>query len=325
MDEYLKINGFLFVNDPHLTSSRMSTRMDKNFGEVVLDKISQCVDIANDRKLLLVFSGDIFHNPVEEDDGLKTKLLRILERSWITSVTNTGNHDIAGVNLSDKDSLSVIGASKHLNVIKKTQMVNIYNVGDYKIGLGMTPYGHQIPYDVNKYFNDKEVDNTIWITHHDLAFDGVYPGATELFEIKGCGIVINGHMHLEKKPVTYGETTWYNFGNITRTAIDAVFHKPAAWEFNVNEGFIKHTLKYDENIFDMSSKLIRDSSPGEEVLNKDDIFKFVDLLQEDIDLTASSTKEGFLLREEIEKRYVSNNISKETQSIINELINELKN
>lgn len=81
-------------------------------------------------------------------------------------------------------------------------------------------------------------DDVVWITHHDLAFEGHYPTSRPLHPIDGVDMMINGHIHDTKKPVKVGLTTCYNPGNITRLSIDMDKHIPSVWSWTPfdNEG-----------------------------------------------------------------------------------------
>ena len=64
------------------------------------------------------------------------------------------------------------------------------------------------------------VDRQAWFTHHDIAFDGGYPGAVPPFAVEGCDVLINGHIHKTQKAIMAGRTRWLNPGNITRQSVD---------------------------------------------------------------------------------------------------------
>src|SRR3546814_7832118 len=102
----------------------------------------------------------------------------------------------------------------------------------------------------------------VWLTHEDLAFDGSYPGAKELYEVPGVSLVVNGHMHLTKKPRNVGGTMWFNPGNITRVAVDAKDHVPAVWKFDPVNGIERIELTHEKDIFDLTGRLIDSVSPA---------------------------------------------------------------
>ncbi|NTW37367.1 MAG: hypothetical protein HGB17_14850 [Syntrophobacteraceae bacterium] len=59
-------------------------------------------------------------------------------------------------------------------------------------------------------------DFVVWVSHLDLRFPGYEAGKTDLREIEGVDLVVNGHIHLPKVPQRHGRTTWVNPGSIAR-------------------------------------------------------------------------------------------------------------
>ena len=297
-------NGFLFIGDPHLTSRRPTRRTDADFAQTVLRKLTRCMEVANEERLVPVFTGDMFHHAVDGNETLKTRLLRVLALCWTVPFTNVGNHDMHNVRLSDSDTLSVIGASgRNIRIASSTGPSARFAFGDLVVGLGFSPSGQTIPSDVRGAFGQDAVDEIVWVTHHDIAFDGAYPGALEPHEIEGCALLINGHMHLPKPGIQAGKTTWFNIGNITRTAIDALNHEPAAWRFTVEDGLSRVPLPFVRNVFDLSSKFVDEACSDDDGLPNS---AFVDLLQSDVETrVGASTSDGGLLLEEIKARFES--------------------
>ena len=118
------------------------------------------------------------------------------------------------------------------------------------IAIGGTPYGASIPANVAQFLDAPaanasanprqahllaEVDQIVWMTHDDLAFQGAYPGAKPIQEILGVDACFNGHMHGTALPHRAGMTAWYNPGNITRMSVDTKDHVPSVWEWSCFE------------------------------------------------------------------------------------------
>ena len=110
MSDIVEADGFLFGGDLHL-ASRAPSRRKAGYREAGLDKLRQLVDLANERRLVLVLTGDIFHRPREPSESLKTRLKRILGRCWTPVLSNVGNHDKDGTRLDDDDSLAMVAES----------------------------------------------------------------------------------------------------------------------------------------------------------------------------------------------------------------------
>lgn len=308
--EFVEANGLLFIGDPHLGSIKPGRRRDVDFGATVLDAVAQVVALANRRRLVPVFLGDIFDRPFEEDERLKTRLTRILAGCWTRPISNTGNHDKANDLLEDCDSLALLAAGGTISVVRIGGPVGIYQIGELRVGLGATPYGQPIPTDVSGVFGD--VDTVVWITHHDVAFEGPYPGALEPHPVEGCAIVVNGHMHLRKPLVTRGSTVWFNAGNITQTAVDALDHIPAVFELTSDCEIVTHELALPTgtDAFDLTGLQVAavQSEPGAPaevrrvVVEAQTPSAFVELLKTQDALEMGRSGDGSLLREAIEAR-----------------------
>lgn len=319
-------NGLLFIGDPHLTSIRPGRRKDADFGQAVLSKIDAAIDIANERHLIPVFTGDMFDAYKEEDQGLITRLIRSLSRCWTWSISNVGNHDIQHTLLSDGDSLAVLKIAGVLAVIAQSGAAEEFLLGvdRRRIGLGMTPYGQSIPTDVTDVFPEAEM--TIWCTHHDLLFRGAYPGSAPLHEIAGCRLVINGHLHLEKPHEVRGATTWINPGNITRMSVDAIDHVPAVLAVTIaGDDFAieKIEIRDPPDLFDLTGYNVAPVPQAETArIVREEASAFVELLRAETTMEMDKSDDGALLREEIERKCEDENAPAAVKAIVLSLLDE---
>ncbi|SOC27195.1 metallophosphoesterase [Thalassospira xiamenensis] len=314
-------NGFLFIGDVHLTTRRPGRRKDVSFQETVFKKLDQAVEICNQRQLIPVLSGDVFHRAVEESEALKTTFKRRFVRPlWTPPIAEVGNHDMKGIRLADSDTLCMI-AEGLFTVCDTSGPVEEFMINGVRVGLGATPYGQKIPMEVGSLF--PLADGIIWLTHHDIAFDGAYPGAISPFEIEGCSLLINGHMHLFKEPVQVGSTLWCNIGSITRTAIDAINYEPAVWEFSPVNGMTRHVLKHEKDVFDLTGSLIDEISPGEHCDDDEEISSFVDLLAASLETNTAATPEGELLMEVFTSKFEQLETSPAVQAIVTNLLHKV--
>ncbi|GJD89389.1 hypothetical protein BHAOGJBA_2916 [Methylobacterium hispanicum] len=315
--------GLLFIGDPHLGSTKPGRRKDVDYGATVLGAVAQAIAIADARRLVPVFLGDIYDRPYVEDERLKTRLTRILAGCWTTPVTNTGNHDKANDMLEDCDSLALLAAGGTISVVRTSGPVCVYRIGELRVGLGATPYGQTIPTDVRDAF--PEVDTVVWITHHDVALEGAYPGALVPHAIEGCALVVNGHMHLRKPLVTCGPTVWFNTGNITQTAVDALDHVPTVFELTGDCEIVPHVLDLPTgtDLFDLTGLQIAPAKPtaiGEpiarSVVEAAPASAFVELLKNQATLEMGRSGDGSLLREAIQTRFEADDVPPEVRAAI---------
>lgn len=319
MSDIREAEGILFIGDPHLSSRKPGRRRDESFADTVLGKIDYLIGQCNERRLLPVFLGDMFDTAVEEDEQVKTRLARVLRKSWTLPLSNVGNHDIRNAVLTDGDSLAFLAETGVIRVCAHSGAFETVRIGGKTVGLGATPYGQPIPTDARPHFG--QVDMIVWLTHHDVAFENAYPGSMAPHAVAGCRLVVNGHMHLYKKPLKVGATVWFNPGNITRQAIDAIEHVPAAYALTAKGNLDKVEVPHERAVFDLTGKLIGAISPGEvprpEAQEGDSAF--VNLLKADSSLEMARTDDGSVLLEEIVAKFSREGTPEEVKAIVMDL------
>lgn len=232
-------SGLCFIGDPHLASFNPGRRRDKNFAKTILGKLEFTADLCNQHNLQPIILGDLFHVHDEDDLPLIAGLMRVLKLFSYRPVTLEGNHDKTNVRLSDKDALTVFLEAEAIYVMQKSGPWALVELAHpdgrrHRVAVGGTPYGQPLPHSFDQAFGfarDLSVDTALWITHEDLAFEGLYPGSIALHPMREIDMVVNGHIHATKKPVRMEDTAYYNPGNITRLSIDLAEHIPAVWEW----------------------------------------------------------------------------------------------
>lgn len=189
--------------------------------------------------------------------------------------------------------------------------------------------------DVHKnILNKLGCDDVVWLTHHDLAFEGTYPNSFPLHNIDGVSMLVNGHIHGTKKPVLVGNTVCYNPGNITRLSVDMVNHLPAVWSYNPfdTEGMpssrgikvpklekiiIPH-IKGQE-IFNFTGKHTKASLLDKEEFNEEQTDSvFVELLRNDIN--TERTDDAIFVKESLDKIYAEKEIKSPVKIVVNNLL-----
>lgn len=266
------MRGFLFIGDPHLWSLKPGRRLDASFMDTVLDKLQQSVHIANDLDLQPVCTGDLFEKPDDNHIPMLTKLVKILQQFRYPLLTLDGNHDKHEEKLTQKNPLNLLQACGTLQLIgpQKPFIFEVSgNQGVKKILLGGSSYGMPIPLSLAEAtLKTKEewgVDEVIWVTHADLAFENAYPGSMPLRGIPDIDMVVNGHMHATKKSVWIDGTAWHNPGNITRMTIDQAFHVPSVWSYRPHEPQLLPTPQ-GVDIKVLSQHVLK-HEPGDKIFN----------------------------------------------------------
>ncbi len=308
--------GLLVIGDPHVSSRRPGRRRDPDWPAPVLNKLEHCVALANARDLAPVLLGDLFERPVEPDESLKSRLIRILKGFRHRPLANVGNHDIRHTRLSDGDSLAMLAVSDVLDVVPESGPAALYAVNDRRLGFGATPFGQAIPTDVRGLI--PQADAVLWLTHHDLAFGAGYPGAVPPEAIRGCALAINGHVHKRHAPMQVGETRWFNPGNITRGSVDLIAHIPAVYVLAGDLSLTEERLPHVADVFDLTGRQVAaDASP--EAIGRIES-AFVSLLQAETATDLARSDDGALIREEIEAKFVRDATPEPVQAAIRSLV-----
>ncbi|HEX2555226.1 MAG TPA: hypothetical protein VHL98_16115 [Microvirga sp.] len=294
-NEPVACNGLLIIGDPHVSSRRPGRRKDADWPAPILAKLEACAAIANARGLAPVLLGDLFERAVEPDEALKARLVRVLKSFRIRPLTNVGNHDIAHTTLSDGDSLAVLGLSDVIDVVAAPGIVGEYRIGAHRLGIGMTPFGAEIPRDVRGGLAG--IDRLAWFTHHDIAFEGAYPGAVPPFPVEGADLVVNGHVHKTKAPIRAGATLWANPGNINRQSVDLQDHRPAAWILGEDGVLVPEYLPHAADVFDLTGRLV--AAASDRAMRAQVESAFVSLLQAESGTDLTRSDDGAMVREEI--------------------------
>jgi hypothetical protein len=310
-------DGLLLIGDPHVGSRRPGRRKDLSWPAPVLAKLERCVEIANGRCLAPVILGDLFEQALEPDEALKGRLVRILKRFRLRPLVNVGNHDMRHTRLSEGDSLSLLGTADVVDVAPLSGPARVVEIGGRRFGLGLTPYGQPIPTDVRGAF--PQADAVVWFTHHDIAFADSYPGAVPPHAVAGCDIVVNGHVHALKPPVTLGATTWTNPGNITRRTIDDLDHVPRAWVVAADGSLSPEILPFAADVFDLTGRLVE---AAEADLSDSVESAFVSLLKAESATDLRRSADGSLLREEIEAKFERDGTSEPVRRTVLSLLAE---
>ena len=185
----------------------------ENYGELILNKLKWILDFANDKKAMLLFTGDLFHRKYGVTFKEVNMLMETIGDNKIYGIL--GNHDVQGYYAMNTDVLPIgvlIKAKKFIPMPEHT-----YFMFD---GVAITGKHYCINYDVPETYDVmvKDCDYHIHLTHGMLTnkktpYDSVSVNQVEV----NADILVNGHNHgfwqdEERKII--------NIGSIARVAMD---------------------------------------------------------------------------------------------------------
>lgn len=315
------VNGILWIGDPHLTQVKPGRRTDQDFAGTVCGKITQAIDIARERGLYPFFLGDVFDNAIEPNPiSLLIRLGRALDDE--DTATIVGNHDKNEVKLRDNTLLAACRDFKLMRVIEHNGLCAVFEIDGVKVGVASVTYGDEIPQDARDWYPD-DVEYRVLVTHENIGINDTYPGAKEPWEILGCDLVVNGHVHETKPVVKVGQTQWFIPGNITRLSVDVKNHVPSVWEWNPKTGIKQHVLKYDANVFDLTGLRVQGDTSHLEAQarqapqNRDSVFASLLLAESASDMKRSAS--GDVVLEDIEQTLAEMNKPPEVSAVVRDL------
>ena len=244
-------SGFLFIGDPHIWSHKPGRRLDEDYLGTLLGKMLWAAEKANEQQLWPVILGDLLHDATDNNLVMISRLTDCLQHFDRKPLVLVGNHDLTEKKLTPGTTLHLLNQTGQILAMTNNGPYGIFEMvaleGKVRVLLGGTPYGEAIPQSLLPWVESKVlkkdmtshddlkkllgVDEVVWITHEDLAFDKSYPNAITLAPILGVDVAVNGHMHTNQKPIMKGKTAWFNPGNISRLTIDLIEQIPTVWKW----------------------------------------------------------------------------------------------
>jgi hypothetical protein len=248
--------GGLFIGDPHVSSVKPGKLTD-DFLSAVLSKLSQAATLCCQKRLIPVVLGDLIHRDAENSNFLRSKLTLALKEFPCIPLEVNGNHGKHSTISVPEDIEFDLNAAGTLELMDEAEQVREWQIDGKTVRLLCAPYGTALPESVPV---EQDVFN-ILVSHHDLAFQGAYPGAQVMAEIPGLDMLVNGHMHGTAPTVRLGKTAFFCPGNISRLSTDTKNHKPAVWEWQPAFGqeLKPHYLECIADCFDLAGKLVAPS------------------------------------------------------------------
>jgi predicted phosphodiesterase len=312
MNDLLEIHakGLLFIGDPHVSSKIPGRRLDADFCETVCGKLDQAFSIAAQGDLYPVILGDLFDDERDSKPAMLTRLIRSLASATIKPLTIVGNHEKTQFYLTDDTALAAIREAGLIDTLERAGARVVVLIGDKRVLIGGTPYGQDFPVSVQELRDKHDADWVIWLSHHDLAFQGAYPGSLPIVEIKGVDMLVNGHMHKPTPPVQTGSMTAFNPGNIVRMSVDCRDQKPAVWSWEPSLGrdLFRIELRHKADVMNLEGYVFNPAASQSVPEARADLMikesMFARLLKQRQNEDASQTDDAQFLKEEMDGLHV---------------------
>jgi hypothetical protein len=319
-NELTEYRGFLFIGDPHVSSVAPGRRID-DYLTTVLGKLSVAAKICHEQRLVPVILGDLIHRDKESSIALVNRLSRVLREFPCTPIELDGNHGKQQFRSTEGDVEHLLDAWGFLQLAREPGLVGSFVFDGMAVNLFAWPHGEALPSALPAGSTDSV---NVLITHHDLAFEGAYPGAKPVTSIGNCHMLVNGHMHKTTPSLTVGEMRAHNPGNIEPLSLDVADHEPAVWEWcpeQLDFELVKHLLPHDARCFDLTGVQVapaEDAEAAVEAALKES--QFAKLLAGEATLDAHRTSDGTVLLEDLDAVCDTANASPAVRSLLTSLI-----
>ena len=307
----INASGVLFIGDPHVSSKRPGRRLDDDFCQTVCAKLDEAFGIASTKDYYPIILGDLFDDEKDSKPLMLTRVIRSLGLASKVPLTLVGNHEKTQFFLTDDTALAALREAGVVDTLEKNGFCAKITIGDKVVLIGGTPYGQDIPKSVQTERKSLGGDFVIWLTHHDLAFKNAYPGSSEILEILGVDMLVNGHMHKPTPSVKVGAMIAHNPGNITRMSIDCKDQIPSVWSWEPNGGtdltqiplkFKRESINLEGYVFDEVAGSTSKEAKAELLVQES---TFAKLLLQHKNEDAKKTDDAKLLKEDMDALHLS--------------------
>ena len=299
-------SGIVFIGDPHVSSRTPGRRLDEDFCMTVCGKLEEAFRISNGLDYFPIILGDLFDDERDSKPLMLTRVIRALSVSTKTPLTLVGNHEKTQFYLTDDTALAALREADVIRTLERNGFCLKLVVKDKVILIGGTPYGQDFPLSVKLERESHKADFVIWLSHHDLAFKSAYPGSSEIVEIEGVDMLVNGHMHKTTPSVKVGAMTAHNPGNITRMSIDCKDHVPSIWSWAPENGVIlnqipltykKDVINLDGYVFNEIKELSTNEAKADLLIQES---TFARLMMQHKNEDSRKTDDAVLLKEDMD-------------------------
>lgn len=325
----IKAKGLGFIGDPHIWSKTPGRRLDVCFFQTVLESLRECLTICAQNQLIPVILGDLLEDENESDWLIFNGLLRLFKASPLPVWTVVGNHEKKQSVLTDNTMMAGLREAGGILCIEGSKPAFMLEQQGRRFLVGGTAYGQEFPQTVVPWLEEYECETALWVSHHDLAFDGVYPAPSvkTIEAIDGVSMLVNGHMHKTMPAKRVGSMVAFNPGNITPLSIDAKDHKPALWRWEpaLGQHIEPHYIRFEQDWLDLAGTLVGAAKEDDKSIEAQGILwnsRFAALLQERTAQDARKTDDAVFLKEELLGLFEVHKVSSGVRQHVLDLLSE---
>ena len=297
-------DAFIVTADWHLRSDRPRCRLDEDWEDTQQAAVEQVVRIANERRMPLLFLGDMFNTP-QQPSRIVNMALEALESITAGVYLMAGNHDLPFHNWDNVFGCSF--GTLWVEAVGRNKVIRDLN------DLGAAPV-----------FGVEPVEKIDLLFLHQLVFPSKksIPPKTDavcadnlLDKYKWARTIFTGDYH-QRFVVKRGPRILINPGTILRQSADLLDYVPTVYEIELTDGYL---TKITEIEIEDNEELVTDEYLRDKEAREDRVEAFVDAL--------AGTEEVSLDFEANLKRAVDENrksLGKRATEIIEELLEEAR-
>lgn len=314
--------GFLFIGDPHVSSAAPGRRID-DYLSTVIGKLARAAEICHSEQLVPVILGDLIHRDNESSTTLISRLSAVLRQFPCTPIELDGNHGKRQFRPSEGDIELLLAQWGFLRLVSDTGLVEAFDFRGVRVNLYACPHGEALPVELPAPI---EGEVNVLITHHDMAFEGAYPGALPVAEVANCHMLVNGHMHKTMPSLFLGGMVAHNPGNIEPLSVDVASHLPAVWQWtpeSLDFDLVRHLLPHDPECFDLTGVQVTASTDTVAAVESLKESQFARLLAGESSLDAHRTSDGSVLMDDLAAVCETAAASDATRTLLESLVRSI--
>lgn len=251
-------NGILIVGDSLISGSRPGRRLDTDFMQTAISKVAQCIAIAQERNLKLIFNGAITRKNFEI--GVFSKLIHLFSGKDVLVVAGDSEYKPKSLDINPHSTCKLLSDSGIIKLAEKGGIAEKILISTTKgiksICLYAVPEGGSTPANIGLQEGINRGDTVFILSRlmNEKTILDEDDGEQDirLTEWPGASYYVTNRTN-QKEPIRkVGRTTWLHTGPLVRTHVREAHITPCAWEWNPETDFNIIEINHSAYIFDDS-------------------------------------------------------------------------